>query len=127
MPQCILTDFKVSRPKSWNVQIAMSVKLRLPCFSKDIQAWLVRAFDICRLVSPPPPPPQPGAGAPPRTVNRRFVPSPVRFPSPPPFPLTSLLAGPASPNALSPHGSGLPYTFVLFLFFFDYLQFDIRL
>ena len=53
MPQCILTDFKVNGPKSWNVQIAMSVKLRLPCFSKDIQAWLLHAFDICRLVSPP--------------------------------------------------------------------------
>jgi len=34
----------------------------------------------------------------------------------PPFSLP-LLAGPASPNALSPHGSGLPDTFVLFLFF----------
>ena len=55
MPQCILTDFKVSGPKSWNVQIAMSVKLRLPCFSKDIQAWLLHAFDICRLVFPPSP------------------------------------------------------------------------
>ena len=54
MPQCILTDSKVSGPKSWNVQIAMSIKLRLPCFSKDIQAWLLHAFDICRLVSPLP-------------------------------------------------------------------------
>ena len=54
MPQCILTDFKVSGPKSWNVQIAMSVKLRLPCFCKDIQAWLLHAFDICRLVPPSP-------------------------------------------------------------------------
>ena len=52
---------------------------------------------------------------------RRFASSPT-----PPFSLP-LLAGPASPNALSPNGSGLPDTFVLFLFFLDYLQFDIRL
>ena len=89
MPRCILTDFKVSGPKSWNVQIAMSVKLRLPCFSKDIQAWLLHAFDICRLVSPPPAA-RTGAGAPRRTADRRFVGSQVRFLSRSPFLLTSL-------------------------------------
>ena len=41
----------------------------------------------------------------------RFASSPA-----PPFSLP-LLAGPVFPNALSPHGSGLPDTFVLFLFF----------
>ena len=115
MPQCILTDFKVNGPKSWNVQIAMSVKLRLPCFSKDIQAWLLHAFDICRLVSPTPQHELVQVlRAEPLTVvssARRFASSPA-----PPFSLP-LLAGPASPNALSPHGSGLPDTFVLFLFF----------
>ena len=87
-PCAILTDFKVSGPKSWNVQIAMSVKLRLPCFSKDIQAWLLHAFDICRLVSPPPPAGT-GAGAPRRTADRHFVGSQVHFLSRSPFLLTS--------------------------------------
>ena len=125
MPQCILTDFKVSGPKSWNVQIAMSVKLRLPCFSKDIQAWLLHAFDICRLVSPLP---QHELMKVLRAEPLIVVSSARRFASSlaPPFSLP-LLTGPASSNALSPHGSGLPDTFVLFLFFFDYLQFDIRL
>jgi len=88
MPQFILTDFQVSGPKSWNVQIAMSVKLRLPCFSKDIQAWLLHAFDICRLASPPPPA-RTSAGAPRRTADRCFVGAQVRFLSRSPFLLTS--------------------------------------
>jgi len=49
MPQRIFTDFKVSRPKSWNIQIAMSGKLRLTCFSKDIEARLLYAFEFSLL------------------------------------------------------------------------------